>query len=920
MLNPDSTASRVYGAVMVNAGAKHELPEATGMAHYLEHLLFKGTKTMGTLDYKAEKPHLDSINQLYAQLAATEDVAKQAQLQSQINKQALAASKYGLPTEFHRLLGSIGGTGINAFTNYEMTFYHNSFPAHEIERWLDLYATRFQEPVFRSFQSELEVVYEEKNRAMDDMQRRFIERLNKLLYPNLPYGQWSVLGKVEHLKKPSLNQMYDFFERHYVPGNMALILTGNFDPKAVRPMIEARFGAWKAKPVPKTNLPPLKPIKGRVVEKVRMTPIKVGTLSWQTMPLNHPDRLAMDLCEYLLYNEDETGLINQLEQQGDMMFSFGYSDSYLDAGGFHLILVPKPIIQSLGGVRRKVLTAIDQLKKGDISEEYFLAARNKLAVDFQSRMEDLRSRAKMMGQAFNQGISWEEYQRYPQRLQEVSLEEVVTVAQKYFGEDRAELISRMGFGKPKKLAKPPYKPVTTDQKGQSAYARHFDTLPSQPFAPRFLDFENDVQQSKLPGGHELWWSPNPLNDLFTLTISWQQGVLHNRQLALLADLLPYTTTEELSLGQLKLHFASLGCSYRVSTSNNEFAVHLSGREQQLESALALLGKWLQSPRVESEKTMKLIYNQNRTQRKIERKQPSMMGRTFVNYAIFGDNSYYLRRHSLKEIKQASSAELLSTFSNLTRQYQANISFVGQTPAKDLKPWLSKYLPLAEKADPSSYQVRKQQVPDAPRILIIHDKKAIQSQVYFYLPGIAMDSADYQQVNAFNQYFGGSFSGLVKQEIREYRSLAYSTYGQYNLPPQPERPGFFVGFIGCQADKTTDAIGVMHELITDLPLKPDRIPTLQQTLKMEVVTGYPDFRDKAGQIRDYQRQGFAFDPNRKAYAAYDNLSMEAINAFYQKAIANRPFIITIYGDTRRMDLEALSAFGQVEELKVKDIRN
>lgn len=113
MLNQDSTASRVYGAVMVNAGAKHELPEATGMAHYLEHLLFKGTKTMGTLNYEAEKPHLDSINQLYAQLAVIDDPVKQAKLQTQINEQAMAASKYGLPTEFDKLLRSIGGTGIN---------------------------------------------------------------------------------------------------------------------------------------------------------------------------------------------------------------------------------------------------------------------------------------------------------------------------------------------------------------------------------------------------------------------------------------------------------------------------------------------------------------------------------------------------------------------------------------------------------------------------------------------------------------------------------------------------------------------------------------------------------------------------------------------------------------------------------------
>jgi zinc protease len=918
MLNPDSTASRVYGAVMVNAGAKHELPEATGMAHYLEHLLFKGTQTMGTLDYEAEKPHLDSINRLYEQLALTEDPARQSQLQMQINEQAQAAAQYGSPTELWSLLQGIGSTGINAFTNYEMTFYHNSFPAHEIERWLDLYATRFQQPVFRSFQSELEVVYEEKNRAMDNMERKFTERLDKLLYPNLPYGQWTVLGKVEHLKKPSLIQMYDFFERHYVPGNMALILTGAFDATAVKPMIEARFGAWEAKPVPQTELPPLQPIEGRQVEKVRITPVKVGTVSWQTVPLGHPDRPAMDLCEYLLFNGDETGLLNQLKQEGDLMFAFGISDRYLDAGGFHLILVPKPIIQSLRKVRGKVLGAIGQMKQGEISEEAFLAARNALAADFQSQLENLERRGRLMGRAFNQGVSWEEYLRYPARLQAVSLEAVAAVAQRYLGENRVELISRTGFAKPTKLDKPPFKPVTTDQTGRSPYARRFDTLPQQPFAPRYLDFATDVQRQALAGGHELWYQTNPLNDRFSLQLSWQKGSLHDPQLSLVADLLSYTGTEALPLDALKRRFASLGCNYGLSASDNEFTVRLSGPEAELQAALGLLGEWLQQP-VAAPKAMDLVYNELRTARTLEEESPSTMGRTLINYAIYGDRSPYLTRPDLKAVKQTEAAQLLPVFSKLKQEAAAQLTFVGQTPADTVATWLQSYLPLAEAGQAAPFKLRDQLEPDKPRILLVDDKKALQSQVWFYVPGIPMDPADYPQVQAFNQYFGGSFSGLVKQEIREYRSLAYAAGSSYNLPSLAGEPGELIGYIGCQADKTAEAIGVMHGLIQDLPIKADRLPKLRSTLQMGVVTQYPDFRAIPGRIRDYERQGFTSDPNRAAYAAYADLEMADLAAFHQEAIANRPYLITIYGDTRRMDLEALAAFGEVEMIKGKTIR-
>lgn len=917
LLNPDSTASRVFGAVMVNAGAKHESPDATGMAHYLEHLLFKGTETMGTLDYEQEKPHLDSINRLYEQLASTEAPSKQAILQRHINEQALAASEYGLPNEFDRLLRSIGSTGINAFTNYEMTFYHNSFPAHEIECWLDLYATRFQHPVFRSFQSELEVVYEEKNRAMDNMERKFTERLREMLYPNLPYGQWSVLGTVEHLKKPSLIKMYDFFERHYVPGNMALILSGKFDAEQVKPLIQNTFGPWQAAPLPSTQLPDLEPMQGRKVEKVRMTPVKVGTLSWQTVPLGHEDRLAMDLCEYLLFNDEETGVLNQLKLNGDLMFAFGISDRYLHAGGFHLILVPKPIIQSLGSVRKKVEAAIERVKQGDIPDEAFLAAKNALAVGFQSQLESLDARGRLIGRAFNQHISWEEYLQYPKRLSAISKQEVMAVAQRYLNENRAELISRTGFGKPTKLAKPPFKPVTTDQKGQSEYAQAFEQIDPQPFAPRYLDFEEDVQRQTLPGGHQLWMAPNPLNDLFNLTISYQKGRLHDDELPLVASLLSFAGSEAHALDALKQAFSSLGCNYQVYTGNNTFTLRLSGREAALPEALALLGSWMKSPRAD-DKTLKQVFNEENTARKLEAESPYELGRVLLNYGLFEDESTYLTRSSLKEIKQASPAALLGKFRALTEGYQAEITFVGQASAAALAELLQAHVPLAQEAQAAPPQYLAGRTPGQPEILLIHNKKAIQSQVYFYVPGIPLDPADYPSVQAFNEYFAGGFSGLVKQEIREYRSLAYATGASYNLPYLAGERARLLSYIGCQADKTVEAIEVMHGLLQDMPLKPERVPNLRKSLQMKVITQFPDFREIPGMIQDYERQGFTTDPNRAAYTAYESLDMEMINAFYEKAIKDRPYLITIFGDTRRMDLQKLNAYGKVRTLRLKEI--
>ncbi|MEM6348980.1 MAG: pitrilysin family protein, partial [Bacteroidota bacterium] len=519
-LNQDSTANRVFGAVMVNAGAKHEDPSATGMAHYLEHLLFKGTEHFGTSDFEKEKPHLDSINVLYERLAQAQADDERESIQLLINEQALAASAYGLPNEFDKMLKSIGGTGINAFTNMEMTFYHNSFPGHEINKWLDLYAARFQNPIFRSFQSELEVVYEEKNRAMDNFQRKIGEEMQRQIFPNIPYGQWTVLGKIEHLKNPSLIRMYQFFEENYKAGNMALILSGNFDPAFVKPIIEEKFNKLPAGTVEKLVLDQPTPFKGTEVAKKRMTPVKASFEGYHTVGNNHPDRLALDVVEYLLFNGAETGYLNQLMTSNQITYSGVIPMTFNDAGGLVVFYVPKIVGQSLGKAERLVEAQLDKLREGEFSDEMLAAAKNELAQSFSSNLENVTERGIMIGRAFNQGKSWEDFIAYPQKLDLVRREDVLRVAKQYLGKDRIRVISRTGFAKGTKLEKPNYKPIVTEQKEQSDYYAEFEAIPALPFQPRFLDFEHDVAQIKMQGGHQLLVANNPINDLFELEIKF----------------------------------------------------------------------------------------------------------------------------------------------------------------------------------------------------------------------------------------------------------------------------------------------------------------------------------------------------------------------------------------------------------------
>ena len=916
-LNQDTTANRVFGAVMVNVGAKHEDPNATGMAHYLEHMLFKGTEKFGTSDFEREKIHLDSINTLYEELAKATDKEARSKIQLAINEQSVKASKYGLLNEFDKMLKSIGGTGINAFTNNEMTFYHNSFPGHELPRWLDLYSERFLDPVFRSFQSELEVVYEEKNRGEDDFERRVYREMEERLFPEYPYGQWDVIGTTEHLKNPSLIRMYQFYEENYVAGNMALILTGNFDPEAAKPLIEKHFGRFPEGKPKDLDLPEMKPFDGEVLAKKRMTPVKAGFLVYKTADYLDEDRIALNVAEYLLANNSETGYINQLMSDNKLIYSGAFQIIYNDAGGLAIFFVPKIFVQSLKKAEKLVQAQLDKVRNGEFSDELLQASKNDLIKEYNRQLENVTDRGIMIGQAFNWEKSWDEFLDYPSQIESVTKEEVIRVASQYFGDNRLKLISRTGFPKKDKLSKPDYKPIVTDQNDESDYYKSFQNISSLPFKPRFIDLDRDVDVKTISGGHQLIAVKNPVHDLFQLTLKFKAGRLSNPRLIEATGLMMQCGAGEYSLTDFKEKLAALGLTYSVSTDQNYTNVILEGRGSGFEEGLKLLNLLVTQPK-DIDKAKEIYNNKEFTKRTLSKSSPNQMSRILYDHVVYGDLSFYKNRMSKKELKELDANSLIKDFQNITSSYNADILYSGKLTIDEVASQIESSLNLADDGEEIPMEYLEGIQHPANKITFIHDKKARQSQVWFHVAGETYTPEDYAKLAAFNLYFGGGFSGLVLQEIREYRSLAYSAGGGYTYPLLPNKRARLWGFVGCQADKTTDAIPVMIDLITNLPEKPERITSLQKSLKLKVTTDFPEFRDLPGSVLTMQSRGLTQDPNTTAYDQYDELSMEDIVDFWKRNIKGKPIQIMVYGPRKKIDLDELKKYGEVEELSLKNI--
>ncbi|MEY4926104.1 MAG: hypothetical protein RI894_540, partial [Bacteroidota bacterium] len=261
-------APRIQTLIATRAGSKNDPEDATGLAHYLEHMLFKGNSHFGTKDWPKEKAELQVISDLYEQRRKVKDPVERTKIYAKIDSVSQLAAGYAIANEYDKMMASIGAQGTNAFTWLEETVYVEDIPSNELEKWANVEGDRFQELTLRLFHTELEAVYEEFNIGQGRDDNRVYEALYKELFPTHTYGSQTTIGTSEHLKNPSMVKIHDYFNKYYVPNNMAIILAGDLDPDKTMKILEKYFGVWRAKEVPKWVVKPQAPITKPIEREV----------------------------------------------------------------------------------------------------------------------------------------------------------------------------------------------------------------------------------------------------------------------------------------------------------------------------------------------------------------------------------------------------------------------------------------------------------------------------------------------------------------------------------------------------------------------------------------------------------------------------------------------------------------------------
>ncbi len=916
LLSENHARPEVFGAVAVRTGGSNDPADDTGIAHYLEHMLFKGTTELGTSNWLAEAPLQAELVELYDQLRASKDRAARAAIEAEIAATVEQTYAYVIPNEFDRMLGEIGSTEVNAFTDEDQTVYHNLVPASQISTWLKIYAHRFRDPVFRLFPTELEAVYEEKNISTDRFETAVYEAFVEHAWPQHPYGTQQVLGEIEHLKRPSLSAMRRYYETYYVPSNMVLVLSGDFDSEAILPLIEASFGQWAAGPEPERRTGVVEPFATDQRFTVRLTPLRVGAIGYRTVPVGHPDYPALQVARELLYNDQGSGLIDELVDRGKLLIVLPVPLDHAEHGLELLFYAPRLIFQRFGQAERLIEHAYDRVAAGDFAEADMDALRDNLLRQQDREFEANEDRALALAKAFTKADGWASALRDRERLRTLTKADVVEVAAKYFTDERLRMRSRAGSPKRVHLDKPSTAPVEPVRGKQSEFYRRIMAEPTP--LPRLQVVDpTQIERRRLAPGVTLAASANPHNQLVQFDIEFGVGTEAIPALHVGAPYLARLAPAGQSVTAFKRRLTELGFTLAVWANPQRFTIRVEGPDEHLEQALELVQALLDDPQLDR-KRFGQLRKETWGEARVTRQDPGLIAEALREYVSFGQASAFLRAYGPREISRLGPERALQAVAQ-ARGYATAYRYVGPRRLEQIEPVVRASLVANPELRPAvPYVIYPRQLPTTATVFFLAKPGAVQTHVYFAVEGEPVARDQRALADAYAEFMGGSMAGLVFQEIREFRALAYSAWGQFRRDPDMIQASYFLGYVGCQADKTEEAVDAMLGLIQTFPARPEALASVQASLIQALETQAPDFRDVQQRLESWARVGDSGDPRPELLVGYRALRFEDVQALFEAQVQGRPVTLMIVGDPKRVDAELLAKWGRVVRVRPRDV--
>nr|WP_315027744.1 insulinase family protein [uncultured Chryseobacterium sp.] len=916
ILSPTNKEPRIQTYIATKAGSKTDPADHTGLAHYLEHMLFKGTNEFGSKDWAKEKPLLDQIDTLYEKYNQTKDETKRKEIYKEIDRVSGEAAKYAIANEYDKMMAGMGADGSNAFTSFEQTVYTEDVPANVIDKFLAVQAERFREPVLRLFHTELEAVYEEKNRTLDDDGDKVYDTMFANLFPNNNYGKQTTIGTIEHLKNPSLHAIRDYYNSYYVPNNMGIIMSGDFNPDEVIAKVDKAFSYMKSKTIPEYKVGHEKAISSPVVKEVVGPNPESVMLGFRFPGASTKDARLLNLVGNMLTN-GQAGLIDlDLVKKQKLLGAYAFPYALKDYSV--LLLQGKPTEgQSLDEVKNLLLQEIDKLRKGEFSDDLIQSIVNNEKKNIIQKDEKYSSRASILMDEFTSDVDHRATLEYVEEISKLTKKDIMDFAYKYLQNNNyVAVYKKKGEDKSiVKVDKPTITPVSVNREDQSPFLKKVDEMPENPISPVWLNYDKDIAKNKL-GEVDVLSVKNTDNALFRMYYYFDSGKWNNKMLPLAAEYLQYLGTGDKSSETISKEFYKLASSFNVSAGNEETYVSLEGLNENFDKTITLFENLIKNCKADQTAldAYKVRLKKARANAK-QNKATIMAGlRSYAQYGAQNPFNNVLSDAELDALKAEDLVNILHDLFNFKHKVLYYGPKSGNEVVASLKP--AHLLPANLKELPKSKTFV--QIPtDKNKVLFAH-YDMVQAEVFWarnsdqYNPGIT------PTVSLFNSYFGGGMGSIVFQTIRESKALAYSTYSYFALPNKKSDKNVIMAYVGTQADKFNESTTAMNELLTTLPKSEQLFETAKGGLRKSIAS---ERISQDGIIFSYlkaQKLGNNFDMRKNVYEQAPKLSFTDINTFHDKEMKNKNYTYCVVAAQDKVNEADMQKLGEVKKLNLTEI--
>ena len=912
---------RVQTYIAVKVGSKNDPKETTGLAHYLEHLMFKGSESFGTSDYAAEKPLLDSIKALFEIYRTKTDPEERKAIYHQIDSISYEASKIAIPNEYDKLMAIIGAENTNAFTSNDMTVYQEDIPSNEIDNWAKIEADRFIHPVIRGFHTELEAVYEEKNMSLTQDNSKAMEALDAALFPHHPYGLQTTLGTQEHLKNPSIVNIENYRANFYVPNNVAICVSGDFDPDTFVATIEKYFGEWKPNPnIKYLEYEPEQAITTPVQKDVYGLDAEFVMLGWRVPGANDHLRSEVgDLVGDILYNgQAGLGDLNLIQAQKLNGF-YGFNYTRPDYGEFMLVGYPREG-QTLDEVRDLMLGQVAKLRSGDFDESLIQATINNYKLSNMRELENNEDRAMSFVQSFINGHDWKDDALQMRRLEKVTRQQIIDWANEHLGANSyVAVYKRIGEDKGiEKIAAPAITPIETNRDKQSEFLTEIQNTPVQPIEPVFIDFSKDMSKGSVAEGIEFLYKKNETNDITTLNCVFNKGSQDDPRLSLAFDYLSYLGTPTRTAEQIRKEMYDLACTQRLSCGSTQSYLGVSGLDENIGKALDIVEDLIFNalPDTTVLAELKSDIFKSRSDNKLNQRACFS---ALQKYIFYGPE--FIRKTTLtnEQVAALTSDELLQAVRDLYGKGH-DILYYGPSDESAARKTLAEHHRISEnpeplaKAFPAVRRVESSEVFIAP----------YDANQFYYLQysdrGETFSVANDPWTRMYNTYFGSGMGAIVFQEMREARGLAYSASAYLSDLGHKDCDYIFYAFIASQNDKVKEAVEAFDSIINDMPESEKAFEVAKTSLLTSIRTGRTTGFGVLSEYLDLQDHGLTEDREKAVFEQVQGMTLADVKAFQEKWIKGRKYVYGILGNQNdpKFDNEFVSTLGPVTELTLEEI--